>query len=194
MHSDRIASLRSRLHAVRREAFGGIDPTRPPARHAATLIPIVEDTAGLRTIVFERTHLVADHKGEICFPGGSIEPEDRDPAAAALRETNEELGVPAADVEILGMLEDVRTIGSNYVITPVVGLLRALPAFIADEREVARVMVISIDALCDAAARRRETIVIRGSERDVDTFPVAGGRIWGATLRTLDLLCAAMHG
>ncbi len=190
----RLSGLRSRLQGRRREAADQPDVDGRPPRRAAILIPIVEEPNALRTIVFERTLAVADHKGEICFPGGSIEPDDEGPESAALREAAEELGIRASDVEILGLLDDVRTRGSNFVITPVVGLMRSMPALRADNREVARVFVVDLDQLCDAGARRKETVVIRGAPREVDVIPVDGGRIWGATLRALDMLFDAMKG
>jgi 8-oxo-dGTP pyrophosphatase MutT (NUDIX family) len=188
---DRIAALRARLHAhahpVADEA--GVSPPR----RAAVLVPLIGGEDALRTVVFERSLRVADHKGEICFPGGSIEPGDANVVAAALREAEEELGIRTTDVEVLGLLDDVRTRGSNFVITPVVGYLPAVPEFKADDGEVARVIVVKLDDRF-TSSRFKEMVVIRGAEREVDAYPIEGGRIWGATLRALELLLDAMKG
>jgi 8-oxo-dGTP pyrophosphatase MutT (NUDIX family) len=189
---DHIAALRDRLHA-RSRAIGAAEASGDPPRRAAILIPLIGGDGDLQTVVFERTLQVADHKGEICFPGGSIEQGDIDPVGAALREAEEELGIRASDVVVLGLLDDVRTMGSNFVITPVVGYMSTVPEIIADEREVARVVVIRLDARFKSS-RFKEMVVIRGAAREVDAYPIEGGRIWGATLRALDLLLDAMKG
>src|SRR5689334_19858430 len=94
------------------------------ARRAAVLIPIVSAPAGLQLLCFERTDEVLEHKGEICLPGGSIEEDDRDVVDAALREAREELGIDPASVRVLGLLDDVHTVVSNYIITPVAGFIK----------------------------------------------------------------------
>ncbi|HKW44385.1 MAG TPA: CoA pyrophosphatase [Candidatus Eremiobacteraceae bacterium] len=155
------------------------------ARRAAVLVPLVglEDSAQL--VLFERTAGVADHKGEICFPGGSIEPSDADAVRAALRETWEELGIPPKDVAVLGCLDDVHTAHSNYVITPVVGHLQSMPVLIPDPAEVARPLVLSLDRLSAPGAWTIESIDVGGAVRDFEAHRIGDARIWGATARIL---------
>lgn len=136
-------------------------------------------------VLFERTLEVAEHKGEICFPGGSIEPSDVDVVSAALREAKEELGIEPAGVDVLGCLDDVHTVGSNYVITPVVGRIETMPALIPDPTEVARPIVIGVERLSAPDAWPLERIDIAGASREFEAHRVDGGLIWGATARIL---------
>src|SRR5437879_12163370 len=113
-----IAALQLRLAARDR-----VQLREAGVRRAAVLVPLVSADDGLSLLCFERTHDVLEHKGEICFPGGSIDPVESGPVEAALREANEELGIEPGDVDVLGLLDDVHTTVSNYAITPVVGYI-----------------------------------------------------------------------
>lgn len=175
-----IELLRTRLASRRRIAV-----REPQSRNAAVLVPLVGNGANLRLICFERTHEVMEHKGEICFPGGSIELQDRDPVDAALREAHEELGLARDLVDILGVLDDVQTFVSGYIVTPVVGHLRDLPPLVPDPLEVARPVIVTLDALRAPGAERVESQEWRGTVREIYSFPADGGRIWGATARII---------
>jgi 8-oxo-dGTP pyrophosphatase MutT (NUDIX family) len=157
------------------------------ARRAAVLVPIVGSGDQLRLVLFERNLEVAEHKGEICFPGGSIETGDADAISAALREAWEELGIPPADVKVLGCLDDVHTVKSNYVITPVVGYLETMPVLIPDPAEVARSLVLTLNSLSAPDAWQTERIDVGGAVRDFEAHRVGDARIWGATARILRL-------
>jgi 8-oxo-dGTP pyrophosphatase MutT (NUDIX family) len=163
-------------------------------RSAAVLVPLVGGDDELRLLCFERTHEVMEHKGEICFPGGSIEPGDADAVQAALREAHEELGVQPALVDVLGTLDDVHTTVSNYVITPVVGHLMRMPQLVLDPLEVARPVIPSLDELRTPGAEGVEWRSWRGSIRQIYYYQVDGGRIWGATGRILHNLLAVWSG
>lgn len=166
----------------------------PGTRSAAVLVPLVGADDDLRLLCFERTHEVMEHKGEICFPGGSIEPQDADAVQAALREAHEELGVPPALVDVLGTLDDVHTTVSNYVITPVVGHLVHMPHLVLDSLEVARPVIPSLGDLRRPGAAGVEWREWRGTKRQIYYYQVAGGRIWGATGRILHNLLAIWAG
>src|SRR5262245_1092954 len=108
--------LRNRLrgrqrHEVRMEGF----------RAAAVLIPIVEQAEGPALLLTERTRDLPSHGGQIAFPGGKLDPCDADPVSCALREAREEIGLAKETVDVLGALDDVPTLRSSFVITPVVG-------------------------------------------------------------------------
>lgn len=177
--------VRLRDHLRRRHRTKIIDEA---ARRAAVLVPIVGDGAPLSLLLFQRTHQVLEHKGEICFPGGAAEPGDADAVATALREAREELGLTLDSAAVLGTLDDVHTVATNYIITPVVGHIPKLPELLLDPLEVARTLVVSLDYLGSPGIRQTEARTIAGITRTLPFFPVEGERIWGATARILDSL------
>ena len=185
MRDSTISGLRERLRARAATRL-----YEPGTRSAAVLVPLAGTDGDLSIICFERTHEVADHKGEICFPGGSVELDDRDAIDAALREANEELGLARDHVDVLGTLDDVHTSVSNYVITPVVGHLPRVPALVPDPLEVARPVIVPLADLVKPGVEGIEWREWRGTQRKIYYYPVAGGRIWGATARILHNLLA----
>ncbi|MBV8171983.1 MAG: CoA pyrophosphatase [Candidatus Eremiobacteraeota bacterium] len=185
MHEVTIAGLRERLRARASTRLH-----EPGTRSAAVLVTLAGADGDLSLVCFERTHEVAEHKGEICFPGGSVELADADAIDAALREAHEELGLPRDQVDVLGTLDDVHTSVSNYVITPVVGHLTHLPALVPDPLEVARPVVVALAELMKPGVEGVEWREWRGVQRKIYYYPVAGGRIWGATARIVHNLLA----
>jgi 8-oxo-dGTP pyrophosphatase MutT (NUDIX family) len=200
MRAGSTERLRAILAARTRRSFDAerdVDPSgryRPElARLAAVLVLVAGAEESPQLLLFERTMDVADHKGEICFPGGSIEEGDVDAVSAALREAREELGIEPADVDVLGCLDDVHTVGSNYVITPVVGSIEKMPALVPDSTEVARPIVIGVARLSAPGAWPLERIDIAGAMREFEAHRVEGGLIWGATARILRSFLALWH-
>lgn len=139
--------FRSKLQAVLREH----DPHRmslEDSRDAAVLIPIV--AAPEPTLLFTvRTEMLSSHAGQIAFPGGSIDPSDESAAAAALRETHEEIGIDPAEVEVLGELDAFPTFVSGFVVTPVIGWLRSEPELVPNAVEVAEVLHVPVSHLAE---------------------------------------------
>ena len=163
------------------------------ARAAAVLIPVVggREPALIFTL---RTDTLPSHKGQISFPGGSIDPSDADAAAAALREANEEIALDPGTVEVLGELDTFPTYVSGYLVTPVVGWLDSLPELRPNPAEVARVLVIPLSELSE------EIRADPGFEHGGRTFPTEAwvwqdNVIWGVTARVvrgfLELLASA---
>lgn len=155
-------------------------------RDAAVLIPIVDGSAP-SLILTVRTETLPSHKGQISFPGGSIDRNDKSPIDAALREAHEELGIEPSAVEILGKLDTVPTFVSGYVIHPVVGWVRSRPTLMPNPAEVARVLEIPIDDLVE------DIRAAPGFSYGGRTFPTEAwiwhdNIIWGATARVLRLL------
>ena len=137
-------------------------PSEAP-RPAAVLVPLIRMPAesgkpGWHILYTRRTDLVQHHKGQVSFPGGHSDPEDASPEATALREAFEEIGLDPSCVRILGRMEKILTI-SNYLVTPIVGIVPWPCTFTLQPREVSRVFTIPIDWLADPAhyeIRRRE--------------------------------------
>ena len=95
---------------------------RAPA-HASVLVPLILRDDELTVLLTQRTDHLADHPGQISFPGGRAEPEDADPTATALREAQEEIGLDAVHVDVLGTLP-IYTTGTGFIVTPVVALIQ----------------------------------------------------------------------
>jgi 8-oxo-dGTP pyrophosphatase MutT (NUDIX family) len=176
-----------RLVAVTRAQLGGrarrIVPPGPLVR-AAVLVPIVD--RGEAVLVFaQRTDRVGQHRGQISFPGGRVDPEDPDDLAAALREAHEEVGLEPSRVEPLGLLDDTETFATQYVITPWVGLVRGPVAWQPDGEEIEKVIEVPVEALLDRGCFRVEQWERDGVRRDVYFYEYRDTTIWGATARIL---------
>jgi 8-oxo-dGTP pyrophosphatase MutT (NUDIX family) len=126
------------------------------------------------------------HAGEISFPGGRRDPEDPDLADTALREAEEEIGLPRAQVSLLGELPPVSTFVTNYVIHPFVGLIPTGLRWEASPTEVDAVLELPLDAL--RAGRTRTRMERRGISFETDAYVVEEHLIWGATARILESL------
>jgi 8-oxo-dGTP pyrophosphatase MutT (NUDIX family) len=157
-------------------------PPSPNSAPAAVLVPVLSATDEARLVFTERTQTMSRHAGEISFPGGLVDPGE-EPADAALREAEEELGLTPTDVELLGSLPLVHTYVSGMLIVPFVGLLGADPAFIPNPAEIAQVLEYPVAEL--VARRREEEFEHEGRTFVTDVFDMDGHVIWGATARIL---------
>jgi 8-oxo-dGTP pyrophosphatase MutT (NUDIX family) len=156
---------------------------------AAVLVPLYLGAEREPHAVFTRRRSdLRRHAGEISFPGGRRDPRDEDLAATALREAEEEIGLPRAQVRLLGELPAVDTFVTGFRITPYVGLIPAGLEWSPSEREVDAVLELGLDALRQARTRAR--IERRGFEFETDAYVLDGQTIWGATARILEHLLA----
>lgn len=155
---------------------------RTPAP-AAVLVPIVTH-AQPTVLLTQRTSHLANHSGQIAFPGGKVDAEDADAVAAALREAEEEVGLAREFVQVLGTLP-VYTTGSAFMITPVVALVQPGFSLIPNPGEVADVFEVPLAFLMNPAHHRHHHFVAEGLRRDWFSIPyrdaVAERFIWGAT-------------
>jgi len=158
----------------------GGQPPRTVLTPAAVLVPIVDQPGGLTILLTQRTAHLSDHAGQIAFPGGRIEPTDAHPVAAALREAEEEVGLPESHVEIVGRLDTYIT-GTGFEIIPVVGLVRAPYPARPDPYEVAEIFEVPLDFVIDPLNLQRGTREWKGATRTFFALPYGHRYIWGAT-------------
>lgn len=158
-----------------------------PLRDAAVLIPLVMHESGPTVLLTRRTSHLHDHAGQISFPGGGVEQHDETPVAAALRETEEEVGLRVESVEVLGSLPRYAT-ATGYLVTPVVGLVTPGFALAIDSFEVEEVFEPPLAFLMNPAHHERRLIDFEGTRRTFYAMPYEAGRryfIWGATAAML---------
>jgi 8-oxo-dGTP pyrophosphatase MutT (NUDIX family) len=151
------------------------------------LVPLFLTSSQEPHAVFTRRRTdLRRHAGEISFPGGRRDPEDADLSDTALRETEEEIGLPRTEVRLLGELPPVSTFATNYEIHPFVGLIRAGHHWETSPTEVDSVLELSLQAL--RAGRTRTRLERRGITFETDVYAVDDNLIWGATARILESL------
>jgi 8-oxo-dGTP pyrophosphatase MutT (NUDIX family) len=156
---------------------------------AAVLVPLYEDAQGeLRVVLTKRRADLRRHAGEISFPGGRRDPDDGSLSETALREAEEEIGLPRADVNLVGALERTSTFVTNYAIHPYVGMLDEGRPWRASEFEVDSVLEPSLRAVQAGATRTR--MERRGIAFETDAYLFDGELVWGATARILEDLLA----
>jgi 8-oxo-dGTP pyrophosphatase MutT (NUDIX family) len=185
-----VDALRARIAAVlnrgRRTLVLG---DRVPA---AVLVLFVY-RGGVPALVFgKKTEDVPHHKGQFSFPGGVVRSSDASVVATALREAQEEIGLDPADVDVLGVLDDVPTTVTSFVITPVLGLARTEPSFHPDGREIERVIEIPLAHLLEPHAFREEQWEREGVKRPVVFVSYREDVVWGTTGRILRELLDAL--
>lgn len=162
-------------------------------RPAAVLVPVVRHGTGLTVLFTQRTDHLYDHAGQISFPGGRTEAHDASPAATALRETFEEIGLPHSQVEVLGALPEYTTV-TGYHVTPVVGLVSTPLALSLDAFEVAEAFEVPLAFFLDPGNHQRNTLQYQGLTRHYYAMPYEKRYIWGATAGMLMNLYAFLTG
>ena len=161
-------------------------------RRAAVLVPVVDRPEGPTVVLTQRSEQLRNHKGQISFPGGRRDDDDIDAADTALREAEEEIGLPRRHVEVIGYLDDYPTF-SLYRVTPVVGVIRDLPPLRVDAAEVAEAFEVPLSLLLDPASYEQKQM-LRGTVK-LPFYEVnyRDYRIWGATAGMLWELCRKVN-
>jgi len=192
-----LVELRGRLTAAL-----GRRPRREAGRSdlisAAVLLPVTPGPggAGEPHILFsKKSAAVPHHKGQFAFPGGIVEQRDGSRIETALREAWEEVRLPADAVEVVGLLDDTETRATQFVITPVVGIVTRPVAYQPDGREIERVIEVPLGTLRDPAIFRTELWERDGLEHAVHFYNVSvEDVIWGATARILKQFLDIVNG
>jgi 8-oxo-dGTP pyrophosphatase MutT (NUDIX family) len=153
----------------------------PGARRAAVLVPILPAPEGARVVYTVRTDALRDHAGQVSFPGGSLEPGDGSPRETALREAEEEVDLRPDLVEVIGELDEVYIPPSDFLVRPVVGLLRPEAELVMAPEEVEEIFSVPLTELMSPKALKEVVWEREGRLYEVRVFAAEGYEIWGAT-------------
>lgn len=171
----------------------GMTPPSIELRPAAVLVPLVDHPDGMSVLLTQRTAHLSAHAGQIAFPGGRVEAEDRDAAEAALRETEEEIGLARRHVSLIGRLDTYVT-GTGFEITPVVGIVSVPLSLTVDPFEVADVFEVPLPFVLDRGNHRRTERMFEERRRVFFVLPYGDRNIWGATAGMLVNLAEVLTG
>lgn len=151
----------------------------------SVLILIFPQNNKINIVLIQRATYPGAHSGQISFPGGKLEPGDKDLTDTALRETEEEIGVSAKDIRILGKLTPLFIPVSNIEVYPVVGCISYKPEFKPDKTEVKSIIETPLDYLLRQDIVKKKTTVIQNTNIRIPYFNFNGRHIWGATAMIL---------
>jgi 8-oxo-dGTP pyrophosphatase MutT (NUDIX family) len=152
---------------------------------AAVLVPLFIKEGRPHVLLTKRSEFVEHHKGEISFPGGKLDPSDRNLLHCALRETSEEVGVSPEDVQVIGELDDFYTVATQFLVVPFVGIIPYPYEFRTSEREIADVLGVPLEIFFDPDRMTEVTWTLEGRPINVISYRWQGHNIWGATARIM---------
>lgn len=188
--ADPSSALPTGFTAADVEAIRAYFPPTPAA--AAVLIPIVDHESGLTVLLTERASHLKNHAGQISFPGGRVEPSDLSPLEAALRETEEEIGLPRQHISFAGYLAPELVL-SGYWVTPVVAFVQPGFELHLDRHEVEAAFEVPLLHILDVANHRSRERVLGDVSVQVFDIPYGDRHIWGATAGMLIALCKLLR-
>jgi 8-oxo-dGTP pyrophosphatase MutT (NUDIX family) len=176
-----ILDLRQRLSSPPPRRLQGSE-----ARSAAVLVPLFVDAGQLWTVLTKRSETLPHHRGQIAFPGGTNEVGE-DPWQAALRETEEEIGIESGKVARLGQLDELET-PSGFRIVPCVGVIPTGTETVINEEEIAEVFSVPLLAFADVRMAEDRMVTIDGIEKTIRIYYVGRHQVWGLTARIIQSL------
>jgi 8-oxo-dGTP pyrophosphatase MutT (NUDIX family) len=159
----------------------------PALTRAAVLIPLFKKNEEYHVLLTRRTHKVSHHKGQISFPGGRQD-KGEDLLSTALREAKEEMGIAEKDVHLLGELDDICTVASDFCVSPFVGLIPYPYPFKVNRHEIEEIIEVPLSVFLDEDKFREEFRERNGEPLRVYFFQHEDHTIWGATARILKQL------
>jgi len=158
---------------------------RTSHRLSSVMMLLYPDQAGILTTIFiERPTDSSIHSGQIAFPGGKMDETDDNPARTAVRETEEEIGVAASSIEIIGTLSQLFIPASNFLVIPHLGVLKQTPTFIPSPGEVQSLIPMHISSLLEMKPSEKEFPTSYGNLL-APYFDFNGHAVWGATAMML---------
>ena len=161
---------------------------KTPPKKGSVLILLYQEGDSIKFPLIKRTSYTGTHSAQVSFPGGKIEPNETI-VEAALREANEEVGVIQKDIRVLGRLSDFNVLPSNFIVTPVVGVIDYVPSFIPDPREVHSIIQAELsEVMADDAIREKEIIAGGVYTMMAPHFLIEDEIVWGATAMMLNEL------
>jgi mutator protein MutT len=165
----------------------------PGGRLSAVLVALFQGEQGAEVVLTRRSKRLRNHKGEISFPGGRVDPGET-PVEAALREAHEEVALDPALVTLVGELDHVATMVSRSLVVPVVGTLPGRPDLRASAAEVDRILTAPLVSFLDDGVYREERWGLPPLERAIHFFELTDETVWGATGRMMVQLLAIATG
>lgn len=187
--ADELPGKRAHQEAApyRKVDFDNVDLSL--VKKSGVLILFYKKENEFHLVLIQRPIYKGTHSGQVAFPGGKVEESDKDIVHTALREAKEEVGVIMDDVEVIGQLSDVYIPVSNFIVTPVVGVIEYTPNFIPEEREVAEIIELKMSHLIQIELLSLNKIKMSsGLKIEVPTFELNDKIIWGATALMLNEL------
>jgi 8-oxo-dGTP pyrophosphatase MutT (NUDIX family) len=167
-------------------------PVGRKLRPAGVLVPVLATAGGADLLLTKRSSRLKHHPGQIAFPGGKQDDGDADAIAAALREAEEEVGLPRGHVDVLGTLPTHETV-TGFLVTPVIGWIDQPFQIVPEPGEVAEVFRVPLVQVTDGSQFTVQSRRWRGSRRHYYTVPFGPYYIWGATARILRGLTQRME-
>ncbi len=168
--------------------------TPADARQSSVLILLYEEGDRIKLPLILRPDDSGIHSGQVSLPGGKAEQGDENLVSTALRETEEEIGIPASSIEILGKLTQLYIPPSNFLVSPHLGILRTSAHFIPEEKEVVRVIPMDLELLMDETkVKEKEIRLSTGQSIVTPYYSIEGETVWGATAMILSELKSLLY-
>lgn len=160
---------------------------------SAVLILLFPTCNGISTLLIKRPTYDGIHSGQVCLPGGKVEPEDESIIATALREAHEEVGINPTDITVIGQLTPLFIPVSNSMVTPVVGISQTAPTLQINPREVDYAFQVELENLADPNRIKTKNFTTIGRSVTAPYFDVSNETVWGATAMIIAELIAILE-